>query len=482
MSRARPHAGRASAAPNPYGLAPAATRRLVALLESVKADHAAKRHEGTIEPLREAVALLPGHHDIRLMLANAFLNTNRLREALGEFNEIARRFPARSDAWNNLAGVLTALGHFPEASRAVARALECDPRNEQAMLNLAEISKSLGDWRSAVEAYETAHALRPDNMKLRMQYGLTLVTMGDWARGWALSEAREHVPGLPVHAERIESPRWDGTQPLEGRTILVTHEQGLGDALMCVRFARDLDARGATVHVRCPRPLVPLLAGAPHVASATALHTPLPPHDLHVPILSLPACLGLRPEHLDGAPYLAPPGECPAHIAAALPRDGTPTVGLAWAGNPLHTNDRRRSIQGALLAPILAVPGVRFVALQKHPALADCLPAELQGGVIDGGALVADFGESAHLVARCDLVITVDSAVAHLAGALGVPSLVCLPYVPDYRWLLERADTPWYRQTTLLRQHASFDWSRVLADAEATVRAVAAAGATRAVA
>lgn len=474
MRRARPAPAPSPAAPAPYGFRPAEVRRLAELLERVKVDHAAGRWHATIAPLEEAVALLPSHHDARQMLANACLRAGRLADALVQFNELARRFPARSDAWNNLAGILTAVGHFPEAARAVARALEADPTNEQAMLNLAEISKSLGDWGSALEAYEAAHALRPDHAKLRLQYGLTLVATGDWARGWALTEAREHVPGLPVHAEPVASPRWDGTAPLAGRTILVTHEQGLGDAIMCVRFARDLAARGATVHVRCPRPLVPLLAHAPHVASATALDAPMPPHDLHVPILTLPACLGLVPEHLDGAPYLAPPGDCPPTIAAAVPRDGTPTVGLAWAGNPLHVNDRRRSIQGALLAPILAVPGVRFVALQKLPALADCLPVELQGRMLDGGALFGDFGESAHLVARCDLVVTVDSAVAHLAGALGVPSFLCLPHVPDYRWMLDRADTPWYRSTTLLRQHAPFDWSRVLGDVEARVRALAA--------
>jgi hypothetical protein len=484
MSRPRPAPPRPAApAPGtPGALPPAQARRLVALLEGVREAHAAKRHAETIAPLREAVALAPAHHDIRLMLANAHLQASQLREALQEFNEITRRFPARSDAWNNLAGVLTALGHFPQAAQAVARSLACDPTNAQAMLNLAEISKSLGDWGGAREAYEAATALSPDDIKLRMQHGYTLVTCGDWPRGWALAEARDRVPGMKVHAEAIDSPRWDGTAPLAGRTILVTHEQGFGDMLMGIRFARDLAARGARVLLRAPRPLVPLLSHAPGVHGCTELHTPLPAHDCHVPVLSLPAALGLTLDALDGRPYLAPPGDCPPAIAAALPRDGVPTVGLAWAGNPLHINDRRRSIAGELLAPLLAIPGVRFVSLQKLPALVDCLPAELRPGVLDAGALSNDFAESAHLVTRCDLVLSVDSAVAHLAGALGVPTLTCLPYVPDYRWLLDRADTPWYASMALLRQRAPFDWGPVLADAEAAVRELAAAGAARAVA
>lgn len=484
MTRPRAaHPHRAAPTPgSPAALPPAQARRLVALLEGVRASHAAGRHDDTIAPLTEAVALAPAHHDIRLMLANAYLQTSRLREALQEFNELARRFPTRSDAWNNLAGVLTALGHFPQAAQAVARSLACDPSNTQAMLNLAEISKSLGDWQGAREAYDAATALAPDDLKLRMQHGYTLVTCGDWPRGWTLAEARDRVPGMKVHAESIDSPRWDGTTPLAGRTVLVTHEQGFGDMLMAIRFARDLAARGARVLLRAPRPLVPLLVHAPGVSGCTELHTPLPAHDLHVPVMSLPAVLGLTLDALDGRAYLSAPGVCPAAIAAALPRDGVPTIGLAWAGNPLHINDRRRSIAGTLLAPLLAVPGVRFVSLQKHPALADCLPAELRMGVVDGGALSNDFAESAHLLARCDLVVSVDSAVAHLAGALGVATLTCLPYVPDYRWLLERGDTPWYASMALLRQRAPFDWGPVLADAEAAIRELAATGAPRAVA
>lgn len=468
------------AAPTPP--APPPARRLVALLEQVRTLRDAGRYADAVPLLREAVTLAPSHYEIRLMLANAHLRSGAMREALGEFNEITRRFPERSDAWNNLAGTLSALGHPQQALRAVDRALACDPRNAQALLNLGEITKTLGDWAAARSAYEFALDIAPDDAKLRMQYGITLITLGDWPRGWREWEWRDRVPAMPLNTESFDSPRWDGTAPLDGRTILLTHEQGLGDAIMCARFAANLAARGARVIIRCPRPLVPLLAGAPGVHEAQALHTPIPAHDLHIPGMSVPAAIGLRPEDLDGRPYLRPPGACPPRIAAALPRDGVPTVALAWAGNPLHVNDKRRSIAGTLLAPLLGIPGIRFASMQKYPATAECLPVELRDHVRDVGPLCDDFADSAHALARCDLVITVDSAVAHLAGAIGATTLTCLPACPDYRWLLDRTDTPWYRSMTLLRQPALFEWGPVLATAEAIVRELAAAGPSRAVA
>ena len=440
----------------------------MSLLEQVRPLRDAQRFAEAVPLLEEAVALAPEHHDIRLML--------------GEFNDLTRRFPDRGDAWNNLAGVLSTLGLLPQALRAVDRALTLAPHEPKALQNLAEISKAMGDWAGARRAYELALALVPDDPRLRMQYGMTLITTGVWPEGWREWEWRLAVADMPLNAETFDSPRWDGATPLDGRTVLLTHEQGLGDAIMCARFARDLTARGARVIVRCPRPLVPLLATADGVAEAQPLHAPMPAHDCHVAGMSMPALLGLRPEQLDGRPYLHATGSCPAPIAAALPRDGVPTIALAWAGNRLHVHDRRRSIPGELLAPLLAVEGVRFASMQKYPSTAETLPPALRERVVDIGPLCDDFVASAHALGRVDLVVTVDSAVAHLAGAIGAPTLCCLPAFPDYRWLLDRGDTPWYDSVALVRQTVLHDWGPVLARVEGAVRAIAAAASTRAVA
>ncbi len=464
---------------------PAVAPRVAALLREVAVLRDAEHAGEAVPQLREAVALAPAHHDIRLMLARACMQAGDMHEAMQVFNEIARRFPERSDAWNNLAGILVTTGHVAHALRAVERAIALDPANTAALTNLAEACKATGDWPGARDAYAQAIAVDPANAKLHMQHGMTLITLGDWARGWREYEWRFRVEPLALGEEPLGSPVWDGRTPPAGRTVVLGHEQGLGDAIMCLRFARLLAARGARVIARVPPPLRRLAAASLSDAAGIevqAVGTPIPAHDCHVNGMSVPAALGLGVADLDGAPYLAPVGDCPPAIAERLPRDGVPTVALAWAGNPKHINDRRRSLAGELLAPLLAIDGVRFVSLQKHPATADVLPAALRPRVVDLAPHCGDLHDTAHVLARCDLAISVDSAVAHLAGALGTPVLTCLPAVPDYRWLLERRDTPWYRSMTLLRQPAPFAWEPVLATVEAVVRELAAARAPRAVA
>jgi len=415
-----------------------------------------------IPVLTKALALAPHEHGIRHNLALAYYTVGNMREALREYNEIATRFPDRCDAHTNLAGVLSSLGHQTLAFKAIDRALALDPGNTPAINNLAEILKNLGDWASARDVYSAALAVSPDSPKLRMEYGMAMVALGQWREGWAEMEHREFVDGVRIQTDPVAAPRWDGRASIDGKTVLIMHEQGLGDSIMCVRFARDLAARGARVHLRTPPPLVGLLSEAAGVSACTSVGTALPPHDFHVPLMSLPTCLQLEPSQLDGAPYLVPPGECPPHIAALLPQDGVPTVALSWQGNPRHSNDRRRSMSSALLAPLLDLPGVRFVAMQKIPTVQELLPSELQQKIVDVGGACADFVESAHAMRRVDLVVTVDTAVAHLAGAIGVPTLVCLPFTPDYRWGVSGATTPWYRNVTVLRQHEADGWEVVL--------------------
>jgi len=443
----------------------ALNERGVALIKQHKAADA-------LPVLSEALSLAPDDLVIRQNLARAYCYIGDMREALREYNEIATRFPDSSDAHSDLASVLSALGHQTLAFTAIDRSLALDPGNTRAMSNLAEILKNLGDWAGARDVYAAALTVSADSHQLHMQYGMTMVALGQWPEGWAELEHREFAEGVKIHTDRIAAPRWDGRASIDGKTVMIMHEQGLGDALMCVRFARDLAARGAQVHVRCPSSLVGLLSQAVGVSACTSVGSALPPHDFYVPLMSLPTCLRLEQSQLDGAPYLIPPGECPPHIAALLPKDGIPTVALSWQGNPMHSNDRRRSIDGALLALVLDLPGVRFVAMQKTPTVQEALPVEMQDKLTDLGSACADFVESAHAMRRVDLVVTVDTAVAHLAGATGAPTVLCLPFTPDYRWALNSTTTPWYRSMTVLRQSEAFTWKTVLDEVCARVAAL----------
>ncbi|WP_396208499.1 tetratricopeptide repeat protein [Gemmatimonas sp.] len=411
------------------------------------------------------VEAVPHLHDPRRDLASTYYKLGRLGDALREFNEVAVRFPDRSDAANNVAGVLCAMDYQPLALQSVERALALDPTNVAALNNLAEILKHMGDWAGAREVYAMALTLEPGNAKGRMQHGMTMVALGDWAQGWAELESREAAISADVlFTEKFTSPRWTGNEPLEGTRLLVQHEQGLGDSIMCARFARLLAARGAQVHWRCPAPLVELLGTVEGMASVTATGSAVPVHDRHIPVMSLLAALGITERTLDGSDYLRPAGTCPPAVESLLPRDGTPTVSLTWAGNPLHTNDHRRSMKGDLLADILAIPNVRFVAMQKHPAVHSVLPASLHERITDIGVHCHSFTDSAHALRRVDLVVTVDTSVAHLAGGLGVPTIVCLPLAPDYRWGAKGQTTPWYGNMTLLRQREAMQWGPALDD------------------
>lgn len=455
---------------------PRSSTRTSALADRARQLQTAGKHLEAITVFEEAWRASSSDAGLQQELAFALYNSGRVQDSLVHFHALAERFPNRSEMFSNLATVLLALGHEQTAFAAIERALVLDSSNVVAMSNLAEILQNLGNWDGARETYAAALSIAPSNPKMRMQYGMCLVGLGEWTHGWRELEARTQVPGVHLSPEPIDSPRWPGNQvPIEGKRLLIAYEQGFGDAIMCARFAMVLADRGASVHMRTPATLAPLLVQTPGLSSCTVVGTPLPDHDVHIPLMSLPDALGITPEDLTGNPYLAPTEPCPSHLTETLerllPDDGRLTVSLSWSGNPNHTNDRRRSINGALLAPLLEVPGVRFVALQKFPPMQAVLPNDLHDRLIDLGVHCRDFLDSAHVLQHVDLAISVDSATAHLAGALGVPTYLCLPFRPEYRWGVSGESTPWYRSVTLVRQPESHAWSAVIDDLVARLSA-----------
>ncbi|MDZ7630634.1 MAG: hypothetical protein U5K74_04535 [Gemmatimonadaceae bacterium] len=409
---------------------------------------------------RPTAARGPGY-DEQVRQADALRRRGRYVEAQRAFHAIAMAHPERSDAFSNLAAILQATGNPMPALQAVSRAIELDPTNVSALLNSAEILKDFGEWATVAETYDAARALRPTDPAIRFARALHLLLLGRWSDGWVEHEQRQLVPDLPLRRSALTSPAWDGT-PLDGRDILLDHEQGLGDQIMFSRFASQVAARGGRVTIRCSAPLAELFASLAGVTAVSVEGSPVPPHDVHASLMSLPALLGVTsPDAIEGAPYLRATGDCPAPLAAMLPLARGPRVGLVWSGNPQHRNDARRSLAPAQLTPLLALHGVQFVALQRHET-GVLLPEGLQNRVIDAGAALHSLNDTAHALRRLDLLITVDTAVAHLAGALGVRTLLLLPFVPDWRWMVDRADTPWYRSVRLLRQATVFEWQPVI--------------------
>jgi hypothetical protein len=288
---------------------------------------------------------------------------------------------------------------------------------------------------------------------------LLLLLIGDFAQGWPAYEWRRKLPGFDGRA--FAEPAWSGEDIAEQR-LLLHAEQGFGDTLQFARYAPLAAARGAHVTLAVQASLAPLLAGLPGVA-VIADRDPLPPFDRHCSLLSLPRAFATTLDTIPSSvPYIAAPPDRVTAWAPRLPQDGL-RVGLAWSGHPANTKDHERSIPFARLAPLLAVAGTRFVSLQKDVRAADTDAFRHCGGIIDVGADVHDFADTAAVIANLDLVISVDTAVAHLAGAMGRPVWVLLPRTPDFRWLIDRDTSPWYPSARLFRKAGTDSWDAVIA-------------------
>lgn len=323
-----------------------------------------------------------------------------------------------------------------------------------------------GDAQAALDCLDRALALHPAQADaLRCQKGMILLALGDWAQGWPLFELRWQLRGAAWHpTERaFASPRWQGAEPLEGRSILLHNEHGLGDGIMLARFARTLAARGARVSLEVQPALVALMRTLAGVSEVLPTGMAGAGYDFHCPLFSLPPALALRPEAIpDAGGYLRSDPARAAAWRACLGERRRPRVGLAWSGQAANGNDRWRSIAlGALAA---ALPeGIDYVSLQQQVRAGDQPALQARPALRHFGPALHCMADTAALCEQLDLVVSVDTSVAHLAGALGKPVWILLPSPPlDFRWLLAGETTPWYDSARLLRQGPDRRWAPVL--------------------
>ncbi|MCS6952946.1 MAG: tetratricopeptide repeat protein, partial [Bryobacteraceae bacterium] len=391
---------------------------------------------------REAVRLRPQDPDGWAQRAMCLLEQGRHRAAAACAQQALRLRPEHPQAWNNLGAALMELGCHEAAADCFREAIRLKPDLADAHYNLGNVHREARDPAHALACYEEALRCEPKHVRARWNRALTLLSVGDWERGFEEFEWRWKMPFL--RPRPFAQPLWDGT-PLDGRTILLYAEQGLGDVIHFVRFARQVQACGGRVLLESPRALVGLLASAPGIDELVAAGDALPPFDVQAPLMSLPRILKLTSQTLPpSVPYLhADPARREAWERRFRALGGL-RVGLVWAGNPQHAHDRRRSLALDVLAPLGRIPGVHFVGLQYGPRSCQGLAPPEGLTFLHLGPELGDFGEAAAAVAALDLVISVDTAMAHLAGALGCPVWVLLAFVPDWRWGLEGETTPWY--------------------------------------
>jgi len=423
--------------------------------------HQVGRHGLAVDLIRQALALDPHQPDALCNLGEALRATGRLDEAMAIYRRALQLQPNHPEACDNLGIALAEQGHFDQAIFAHQRALQLKPDHAPAHNNLGTALVELGRFDEAIAAFRTALRFQPDYPDARFNASLLLLLEGDFERGWPLYESRSDDSRTPKRDFR--QPRWDGG-PLNGRRLLLHAEQGFGDAIQFIRYARLLADRGAHVILESPSPLAALLRSAPGISELIATGKPLPPFDLHVPMLSLPLLFQTTPETIPREiPYLFPDKGLSENWAGRLGAKTSPLrVGLAWAGRSQNARLRKRQIDLESLLPLLSITGVDFFNLQIDDGTAAIQRVHARSRLIDLTAHVRDFADTAALMAHLDLIISVDTAVAHLAGAMGRPVWTLLPFVPDWRWGLKNEHTPWYPTMRLFRQPSFGDWDTVI--------------------
>jgi hypothetical protein len=358
-------------------------------------------------------------------------------------------------ALNMLGGVLAEQGMVEAAVEALGESLLLQPDDPETLANRAALLYRLNREEEGITLGRRSIALRPGDARTHMILAEALLRRGEFAEGWAEYEWRLHMPGYEqIGRTNLSQPQWHG-EDVSGRTILIHAEQGLGDIILMTRYVPLLASRGARVIVECEAPLRSLLWRVEGAADVVARGTPLPAFDLHCPIMSLPRAFGTMLATVPAnVPYLRPERQ------SASRSDGF-TIGIAWAGGPRAA--RRRS-PPALFERLMQIAGVRWVSLQMAGAYVEPLTAPDGAIFTDPTSKLRDLADTASLVAQLDLVISVDTVVAHLAGATGKPVWTLLTYAADWRWLRDRTDSPWYPTMRLFRQKSRGDWDGVASD------------------
>ncbi|MEW9585307.1 tetratricopeptide repeat protein [Paraburkholderia sp. DGU8] len=468
-----------------------------------------QRHGEALASAERALTLQPDFPDALNNRGNALAGLNRPLDALASFDRAIALVPQFAVAWNNRAGVLRDLGRAddalasceralalqpnyaaawsnhgnalsdldqPEAAeRSYRRALELAPAFADAWNNLGLTQIDLNQHAQALSSYERALAIDPASVETRWNKALCLLQMGRFEAGWREYEWRWERARIKRQRRGFAQPLWRGDFSIDGKTILLHAEQGLGDTLQFCRYAALVSKLGARVVLEVPAALMRLMTTLDGVDQLVEAGQPLPPFDCHCPLLSLPLALRTDETSIPAAtPYLSADPEA---ARAWRERIGTTAdgcthrrlkVGLVWAGEnrahvaELRKIDARRSIALERFAPLLEVPNVRFFSVQKGAAASQLSGSELSARVVDYTQELHDFADTAALVANLDLLISVDTSTAHLAGALNRPVWILNRFDTCWRWLLERHDTPWYPGARLFRQPALGDWDSVI--------------------
>ncbi|RJO72787.1 MAG: tetratricopeptide repeat protein, partial [Myxococcales bacterium] len=432
--------------------------------------HRQGRIADAVRAYGRAIVFDPVFADAYANLGAAFRAQGKSEAAVASAARALALQPDRANFHSNLGNALRDQGRLEEAAQALQQALRLAPDAPEILYNFGLVLRDMGRLDTALSCFDAVLKSRPDHAECRYDRALALLQAGDLKRGFAEYEARWKLRRNPPRA--FEVARWNG-QAMPGKTLLVHAEPGFGDAIQFARFAAHAKEKsGATVLLESPAELARLMETLQAVDKIAVQGGPLPAFDAHIPIMSLPALMGTVATTIPAAvPYLS----APEIRAVALPNlvAGAFKVGIVWAGAAAARAERHRSCPFVHFLELLRVPGVVLYSLQTGKAAEDARQHAAEPLVFETGHLLADYADMASAILQLDLVVSVDSTAAHLAGALGKPVWTLLPDVPDWRWTARGKNTPWYPTMRLFRQKTRGDWSGVIAEAVAELRAVA---------
>jgi tetratricopeptide (TPR) repeat protein len=425
----------------------------------------------------DALGAAGEHGAVDLIRGHALFGLERYEQAGEAYERALAREPSMQQAAASAAAAWWRAGRMDRALDRADDALRLSPGDSRSMVLRANLLQVMGRHDEAIAQAHAAHVQTPQDPELEWTYGAVALAAGDCKRGWPAIEARWAIAGAgsPPDARELGCPAWTGAEPVAGRTLLLVGEQGFGDVFQFVRHATQLQARGAKVVLLVREPVRELLQGSFPRLSVVTRPQDAPRADFHIAMMSVPGALGTTLDTIPAdVPYLRADAGRVRQWRERLPEGAGPRVGVVWSGNPAQANDRNRSMSLEQLLRI-ETPGIQLVNLQRDVRESD-RDVLRRSAIWDPSADLHSFSDTAALVESLDLVVSVCTGVAHLAGAMGKPLWVLLAHRPDWRWLLGRDGSPWYPTARLFRQPAPGAWDPVLGDVRAALRELAATG------
>lgn len=426
-----------------------------------------KKYADAVAIFVKVVAMSPQLSEVHYNLGSALYELGEHSSALDCFDRALSLNPKLDLAHIYRGNTLIALHRYDDAVAAYDQALLLNPTRCETFFSRGNAHKRLRHYKEAMRDFMQAIEHRPDFAKAYWNLGLMLLVMGEFEQGWRLHEWRWKLPELGLKSHHFSQPLWIQGENIVGKHLFICDEQGLGDKIQMMRYAPLLAKQGVKVSLEVPKPLWRLAQTLGEGVVLIEEGQAPTDFDCYCPYMSLPLATGTTLNSVPNAvPYLAATEDASSVWATrlgAMPEGKTLRVGLAWTGAAIHTNDKNRSMCLQDLLPLLDVQNLELVSLQKEYRLDDQrLLRNLHGDIRDMSSYLTDFAETAALIQNLDLVISIDTSIAHLAGAMGKPVMLLLPYTPDFRWLQDRPDSPWYPTMHLFRQSSPTDWPGVV--------------------